>query len=71
MQEMQVQFLGQEDPLEEEMATYFSILARKILWTEEPRRPQSKGLQKSQSDWATGQLSAHQGEYIPQTCRGF
>ena len=33
-QEMWVQSLGQEDPLEEEMATYFSILAWKISWTE-------------------------------------
>ena len=36
MQETQVQSLGQEDPLEEEMATHSSILARKIPWTEEP-----------------------------------
>ena len=35
MQEVQVQSLGQEDPLEEEMATYSSILAWRILWTEE------------------------------------
>ena len=35
-QETQVQSLGQEDPLEEEMATHSSILARKIPWTEEP-----------------------------------
>ena len=34
--EMQVQFLGQEDPLKEEMATHSSILAWKIPWTEEP-----------------------------------
>ena len=33
---MWVQFLGQEDPLEQEMATHSSILAWKILWTEEP-----------------------------------
>ena len=33
---MQVQFLGQEDPLEKEMATYYSILAWRIPWTEEP-----------------------------------
>ena len=38
MQETQVQSLGQEDPLEEEMATHSSILARKIPWTEEPGR---------------------------------
>ena len=36
MQEMQVWFLGQEDPLEKEMATYSSILAWRIPWTEEP-----------------------------------
>ena len=35
-QEMQVQTLGQEDPLEKEMETNPSILARKIPWTEEP-----------------------------------
>ena len=35
MQEMQFQSLGWEDPLEEEMATYSSILAWKIPWTEE------------------------------------
>ena len=36
MQEMWVQFLGQEDPLEEGMATHSSILAWRIPWTEEP-----------------------------------
>ena len=35
MQETQVQFLGQEDPLEEGMATHSSILAWRIPWTEE------------------------------------
>ena len=35
-QETRVRSLGQEDPLEEEMATYSSILAWKISWTEEP-----------------------------------
>ena len=43
MQEMQVQFMGQGDPLEKEMATYSSILAWKILWIEEPGRLQSMG----------------------------
>ena len=38
MQETLVQFLGQEDALEEEMATHSSILARRIQWTEEPGR---------------------------------
>ena len=35
-QEIWVQFLSQEDPLEKEMATHSSILARRIPWTEEP-----------------------------------
>ena len=40
MQETWVQSLGQEDPLEKEMATHSSILAWKILWMEEPCRLQ-------------------------------
>ena len=47
MQEAQVQFLGQEDPLEEKMATYSRILAWRIPWTEEPGGLQSMGSQKS------------------------
>ena len=42
MQEMHVQSLGWEDPLEKAMATHSSILPREILWTEEPGRLQSK-----------------------------
>ena len=49
MQETWVQSLGQEDPLEEEMATHSSILAWRILWTEEPGGLQLMGLQKSQT----------------------
>ena len=45
-QEMQVQFLGQEDPLEEEMSTHSSIIACKISWTEKPGRLQSTGSQR-------------------------
>ena len=45
-QETRVQFLGQEDPLEEEMATHSSILARRIPRTEEPGGLQSMGFQK-------------------------
>ena len=44
MQETWVQSLGQEDPLEKEMATHSSILAWRIPWTEEPGRLQSMGL---------------------------
>ena len=36
MQETQIQSLGQEDPLEKEIATHFSILAWEIPWTEDP-----------------------------------
>ena len=43
MQEIQVRFLAQEDPLEKEMATQSSILAGKIPWIEEPDR--LKGIQ--------------------------
>jgi len=39
--------LGQEDPLEEEMAIRSSILAREIPWTEDPGGLQSMGLQKN------------------------
>ena len=43
-----VQPLGQKDPLEKEMATYSSMLAWEIQWTEESGRLQSMGSQKSQ-----------------------
>ena len=45
-QEMGVQSLGQEDPLEKEMAAQSSILAWKIPWTEESGGSQSMGLQR-------------------------
>ena len=45
-QEMWVRSLGQQNPLEEEMATHSSILAWKIPWTEEPDELQSMGLQR-------------------------
>ena len=43
MQEMRVQSLGWEDPLEKEMATRFGILAWKVPWTVEPGGLQSVG----------------------------
>ena len=46
MQDMWVQPLGWEDPLEKEMASCFSILAWEIPWTEEPGGLQSTGLQR-------------------------
>ena len=45
-QETRVQSLGQEDPLEKEMAIHSSILTRKIPWREEPDGLQSMGLQR-------------------------
>ena len=45
MQEALVRFLGQDDPLEKEMATHSSILVWRIPWTEEPDRLQFTGSQ--------------------------
>ena len=72
LQETQGWSLGQEDPLEEEMATHSSILVWRIPWTEEPARLQSTGSQrdtteaakhehntpssKNQTGWAQGNL---------------
>ena len=50
MQETQVQSLGWEDPLEEEMATHSIILAWEIPWTEEPGRLHSMGSQRVGQD---------------------
>ena len=46
MRETWVQSLGQEDPLEKEMATHSSTLAWKIPWMEKPSRLQSMGSQR-------------------------
>ena len=46
MRETQVLSLGQEDPLEKDMAIHSSTIAWRILWTEEPGRLQSMGLQR-------------------------
>ena len=51
-----VQSLGQEDPLEKEMATHSSILAWRIPWMEEPGGLQSTGLQRVGHDWETSLL---------------
>ena len=50
---MRVQSLGQEDPLEKEMATHSSSLAWGIPWTEEPSGLQSMGSQRVGHDLAT------------------
>ena len=46
MPETWVRSLGQEDPLEKEMATHSGTLAWRIPWKEEPGRPQSMGSQR-------------------------
>ena len=53
MQEIQVQSLNQEDPLEKEMATHSSILAWRIAWTEEPGGLQSMVPQRVGHDYMT------------------
>ena len=59
MQEIWVRSLGQEDPLEEEMATHSSILAWEVPWTEEPGRLQSMGLQRVGCDLSTEKQQQH------------
>ena len=51
MRETWVRSLGQEDPLEKEMATHSSVLAWRIPWTEEPSRLQSMGSQRVGHDF--------------------
>ena len=53
VQETQVQSLGQEDPLEEGMATHSSVLAWRIPRTEEASSLQSMGLKRAGHNWAT------------------
>ena len=55
MQETWARSLGQEDPLEKEMATHSSIPAWRIPWTEEPGRLQSVGSQKVGHDLVKGE----------------
>ena len=59
MRETWVQSLGQEDPLEKEMATHSNTLVWKIPWMEEPGRLQSMGLQRVGHDWVTKLSSFH------------
>ena len=61
MQEIQVQFLGQEDLLEKEMAIHSSILAWDISWAEEPGRLHSMGLQRVGHNLVTKQQQQQTG----------
>ena len=69
IQETQVPSLGQEDPLEKEMATHSSILAWEIPWTEEPDGLQSMGSQRVGHDWATNPLVEAWGSRGPRRWR--
>ena len=55
VQETQVQSLGWEDPLEEEVANHSGILDREILWTEEPGKSTIQRVSKSQTQVSTAQ----------------
>ena len=68
MQETQVGSLGQEDALEESMATHSNILAWRILWTEEPGRLLSIGLQRVGHFLVTKQQQKDEGDASPQYC---
>ena len=57
IQEIQVQSLGREDPLEKRLATHSSILAWRISWTEEPCRLQSMEFQRAGHDWVSNTLT--------------
>ena len=65
VQETYVQSLGQEDHLEKGMATHSSVLAQRILWTEEPGWLQSLGSQRVGHNWAANAfepfLTEHKG----------
>ena len=67
MQEIQVQSLGQEDPLEEGIAAPSSILAWRILWTEETGGLQAIGLHRVGHDWSNLECIArtHGMGFIP------
>ena len=57
MQKTQVRSLGQEDPLEKEIATRSSIVSCEVPWTEEPDGLQSMMLQKVRPIWAANTVT--------------
>ena len=68
----QVQSLGQENSLRKGMGTHFSILTRRILWTEKPGGLQSMGLRRVRHDWATNIFTFKEilGELLRVSCPG-
>ena len=71
MWETWVRALGQEDPLEKEMATHSSTPAWKIPWTEEPGRLQSVGLQRRTSTFALLTMPKPLTVWITMNCGKF
>ena len=66
MQETWVRSLGEEDPLEKEMASQSSTLTWKIPWTKEPGRLQSMGSQRVRHDWVTNTITTKEtGTIVP------
>ena len=59
IQELRVQFLGQDDSLEEGKATHSRILAQRIPWTKEPGVLQSKGSHRVRHSWGTTHTQTH------------
>ena len=66
MQETWVQFLGQEDPLEQEMSTHSSTLDWEVPWTEKPGGLQSMASQRVGHDGANEDVSTHNTKIIHQ-----
>ena len=64
MQETQIQSLGWEEALEKGMAIHSSVLAWRILWTEEHGGLQSMGSQRVGHNWATNSFSLSQELYF-------
>ena len=62
MQESWVQSLGEEDPLEKEMAIHSSTLAWKIPWTQEPGKLQSMGLHLGEYEVLIFGAGGHKGD---------
>ena len=65
MQETQTRPLGQEDPLEKEMAVHSSVLAWRIPWTEETGRLRSMGSQRVRRNWVTNTTT---GNIVDASC---
>ena len=63
-QEIWIRSLGQEDPVEKEMAMHFSILLWEIPWTEKPGGLQSMGSRRIIYNWVTKQQQIHVMYYI-------